>query len=579
PGNQLDCVTNMILLTSADNPGQGIEHSWTDDSGAEVGTNSTFNASQAGTYTHTATNLTNGCTATDQFVITQSGDLPQLSVDRTYELSCDSTSLDISVEVDNFNGPVDFNWTGPNGTMGMDATLSGVTAPGAYTVTAFRPDNMCSGMLTINVTQNIASPTATLTSDGDLNCRDTETFVRATANPNYIYSWTTANGSIVAGADAEAARVAAGTYSLMVTDQTNGCSDDFSVSVGTDLRTLSPNAGMDQLLPCNNPAFAINGTANPALAGTTFRWFDETGSILATTADYTPPGVGIYELEVTHPESFCTSSDFVEITSEGPFAARLDITPPPCRDVGGQLRLLSVEGGVGPYTIDPGVGVPDPADPDRFLDILPGNYTYTVTDVNGCSFQEQFEVSADGEFTGTTSPIRIRIGESAALGAVINRPDDQISSYNWTATESQQLSCTDCPNPTVISTTSFVASVAIVDTFGCTLELLQQVFVDARQVVYMPNAFSPRDGNGVNDNFTLYGNPNLIDAIEYLAIFDRWGNDVWTATELPINDASQGWDGTFAGKPLNPQVLVFTGRVRLFDGTYREVQGSLTLTN
>ena len=545
----------------------------------EVSTGSTFTASQEGTYTHTATNPTNGCSSTDQFVITQSGDLPQLSIDRSYELTCDSTSLDITVQVDNFSGPVDFSWSGPGGTTGNNATLSGVTIAGAYTVTAFRPDNMCTGMLTVMVTQDTDPPIATLTSDGDVNCRDTETFVRATSNPNYSYSWITGNGTIVSGADTEVARVTAGTYSLMVTDQTNGCSEDFSVTVGTDLRTLSPDAGMDQMLPCNNPAFTINGTASPALPGTGFLWLDDSGNILAASADYTPPGVGIYELQVTHPETFCTSSDFVEVTSEGPFAARLEIVSPPCREVGGQVRLLSVEGGVGPYTLDLGTGTPDPSDPDRFLNVPVGTFTYTVTDDNGCFFQESLEVNEGGEFAGTTSPIRIRIGEIAALGAIINRPEDQISSYSWTASESQQLSCSNCPNPTVISTTSFVATVQIVDTFGCQLELLQQVFVDARDVVYMPNAFSPRDGNGVNDKFTLYGNSNLIDAIEYLAIFDRWGNDIWTATEIPINDVSQGWDGTFNGRPLNPQVLVFTGRVRLFDGTYRQVQGSVTLTN
>ncbi len=57
--------------------------------------------------------------------------------------------------------------------------------------------------------------------------------------------------------------------------------------------------------------------------------------------------------------------------------------------------------------------------------------------------------------------------------------------------------------------------------------------------IYLPNAFAP---NGVN---RLYrGAPVGIKDFKYLKIFNRYGQLVFYTTDI-----SQGWDGTFKGKP------------------------------
>ena len=37
---------------------------------------------------------------------------------------------------------------------------------------------------------------------------------------------------------------------------------------------------------------------------------------------------------------------------------------------------------------------------------------------------------------------------------------------------------------------------------------------------------------------------------------DRWGNLVFENENFEINDSSQGWDGNYKGKPLNPGVFI-----------------------
>ncbi|MEL7378070.1 MAG: hypothetical protein AAFN65_14055, partial [Bacteroidota bacterium] len=79
------------------------------------------------------------------------------------------------------------------------------------------------------------------------------------------------------------------------------------------------------------------------------------------------------------------------------------------------------------------------------------------------------------------------------------------------------------------------------------------------------------------DRFTLFGPPNAIEAIESLGIYDRWGNLMWTGTELEINNQSQGWDGEFQGRPMSAQVFVYSARVRLIDGSVKFFNGDFVL--
>ncbi len=73
--------------------------------------------------------------------------------------------------------------------------------------------------------------------------------------------------------------------------------------------------------------------------------------------------------------------------------------------------------------------------------------------------------------------------------------------------------------------------------------------------IFIPNIFSP-NGDGINDIFFVQTNPE-ITGINVMRIFDRWGNIVFEKFNFLPNDADAGWDGTFNGKPLNPDVYTY----------------------
>jgi gliding motility-associated-like protein len=114
--------------------------------------------------------------------------------------------------------------------------------------------------------------------------------------------------------------------------------------------------------------------------------------------------------------------------------------------------------------------------------------------------------------------------------------------------------------------------VTVTDEMGCTATDMITIFV--RQPVcdetdvFLPSAFSP-NGDGVND--VLYVRSNFIDEMEIL-IYDRWGEQVFAS-----KDQSIGWDGTYKGKTLAPDVYAYTLRVLCINQAEYTVRRNVSL--
>ena len=101
------------------------------------------------------------------------------------------------------------------------------------------------------------------------------------------------------------------------------------------------------------------------------------------------------------------------------------------------------------------------------------------------------------------------------------------------------------------------------------------IFVVKNRPVYIPNGISP-NGDGINDGFTLFTGPAALQ-IQSLKIFNRWGGLVYIGKDLPPNEPSLGWDGTFKGQPVNPGVFVYLAEVAFIDGEVVEYKGDVTV--
>jgi gliding motility-associated-like protein len=65
--------------------------------------------------------------------------------------------------------------------------------------------------------------------------------------------------------------------------------------------------------------------------------------------------------------------------------------------------------------------------------------------------------------------------------------------------------------------------------------------------------------------------------VRYLRIFNRWGQLLFEKTNFNTNDISMAWDGTFRGKPLPPDVFVFSMALICDNNQLVETRGNVMI--
>jgi len=87
---------------------------------------------------------------------------------------------------------------------------------------------------------------------------------------------------------------------------------------------------------------------------------------------------------------------------------------------------------------------------------------------------------------------------------------------------------------------------------------------------FIPNAFSPNDDN-YNDIFKV--RTTLVNIEDfYFAVYDRWGNKIFETT-----DKTKGWDGTYKGEELSPNVYGWYTEGLCPNGEKFLLKGNVTL--
>lgn len=183
--------------------------------------------------------------------------------------------------------------------------------------------------------------------------------------------------------------------------------------------------------------------------------------------------------------------------------------------------------------------------------------TYSVTTT---SFQVELDaVNEEGINTDT-----INKTEEATI-FVIDQVEDW--TYEWSTGEMN-----DTGEITVSPEETTTYSVTVTDDMGCTATDMITIFVRQpicdKTDVYLPSAFTPNNDN-VND--VLFVRSNFIDEMEIL-IYDRWGEQVFAST-----DQNMGWDGTYKGKPVAPDVYAYTLRVVCINQAEYNVRRNVSL--
>lgn len=110
---------------------------------------------------------------------------------------------------------------------------------------------------------------------------------------------------------------------------------------------------------------------------------------------------------------------------------------------------------------------------------------------------------------------------------------------------------------------------------GCTSSDLVTVFVLCNGAnVFIPNTFSP-NGDGANEVF--YPRGTGLFTIKLAKVFNRWGEVMYEKNDFKANVESAGWDGTFKGQKLTPDVFVYIFEIVCDNNTTLVYKGNIAL--
>lgn len=157
----------------------------------------------------------------------------------------------------------------------------------------------------------------------------------------------------------------------------------------------------------------------------------------------------------------------------------------------------------------------------------------------------------------------IPLGGKADLFAVGSIAD---GSYLWEPSE--YVECSTCPITTASPIEVTQYTVTLKDVNGCTAQDTVTVYVNYREIIEVPQAFSPNN-DGRND--VLYVKGIAIDELSF-RIYNKYGEQVFESFTQDI-----GWDGKFMGREENPGVFTYVIEYQLSNGTRGTKKGNVTL--
>lgn len=221
------------------------------------------------------------------------------------------------------------------------------------------------------------------------------------------------------------------------------------------------------------------------------------------------------------------------------------------------------------YKWTPGEGIIGPDDQNKVTVFPDKTTTYTITVDNGMGcvwdFSHTVIVSQLGrQIFATADPTMVVPGFKTQLTTVMG---DSLR-YRW-GPDDGSLSATDIYNPVAMPMKTTTYTVTVTDEFGCISTASVTVMVKTcEEAVFLPNAFSPNN-DGKNDFFLPRSDfPLRI----HLEVYTRWGEKVFETDE-----ATPGWDGTFKGDKLPPDVYGYFMRYNCVEQTEFTRKGNVSL--
>lgn len=262
----------------------------------------------------------------------------------------------------------------------------------------------------------------------------------------------------------------------------------------------------------------------------------------------------------------CWDTVVVEILTPVPLILEeIQVIDATCTKNSGSILVFS-QGGTG--TVQYSINNNPPQLSPEFNALPPGTYTVSVFDESGCLLSGDVQLSGIGIINVDVLDIeKAHCQESDGTATIM------VSGANTQINFSIDGNIPGTTN-TFFDLSAGEHTIQITDETGCLIDtsfILLQEYCN----VYVPNTFSPNN-DGINDYFQLSSPDAGIIVLKYL-IFDRWGNNVYSAEGFSIASQNFWWDGTFRRITMTPGVFAYFIEVQHPDGLKQNFKGNVTI--
>ncbi len=561
-GDTLNCLRTKINL-QGDSRTTGVRFEWT-------GPNGFFSdiakpeIQDSGTYILKVID-SQGCESMVEVYIAKFTEPSPLVLDFVRnQITCKDSIVQLTALTNRIPGQL--IWKGPNGFNSSDSSIS-VTEPGLYKL-QFVNQFGCLSEDSI-VIQDLRQLPVFVVMDDSIRCnRPSLNLSLQTNDTGLRFQWTGPNGfsSVVQNPLVQVP----GVYTVTVGNAAD-CNLTKFIQIVAD--TMHPDLILSaDTINCLRDRVPVK--AGSSFQGFTMRWTGPNG-FNYTLPQFITMVPGLYQCTITNPRNGCSTVEDIQVLEDTNRIRNVvtQAVDARCKMNNGTISITGISGGKLPvrYSLDNGVSFIN--DLSGLL-LAAGDYNLIVEDANGCRFIQKVTIKDLPEVAIQLIPsIELVLNSSTRLSLQILTDPNDIASVNWSP--SDQLDCNNCIEPLWTAIHDDIIHVLVTDKNGCTATASIQLVVKREVKIYFPNVFSP-NGDNINDLF--YPNsPGASTSIDYMRIYDRWGNLVFSKENFASNDPASGWNGKSQnGNKCLPGVYVFVAEW-MENGRLKMASGDLSL--
>lgn len=293
------------------------------------------------------------------------------------------------------------------------------------------------------------------------------------------------------------------------------------------------------------------------------------------TITFTPAissGGNYYLILVGAIEDLCSNAADVPDSTKFTIVAidlEADVIPDTCNLGVGEATIVTPQG-TGPYNYTWNPGVSNNASASSLSE---GTYTVTVS-AQGGGCPQEIEVEVDNipppEVAFSVKPQNISYLDPTAYFTDLS---DGATSWIWNFGDGSPVSNEQNPVHTYGNVDTYTVQLIASNDAGCSDTAYNEVSVSFLTTVYIPNAFTPGFGQGINNEWGPVGEGISEDNYS-LIVFDRWGKPIFET-----QDPSELWDGTDQDTYDKVPQGIYVYRISLMDlnNENQTFVGSLTV--